>query len=224
MENRYFQWIVGDQRGQVKVFDRIETDGADVYIVFKDETRINETLVAPLNQKDMTGKLMAEVDSTKNVWAFKEKWVGREEERWEMDAAGINQLVIPFNPGKKVVELIPPRPTPKNSSSFGTISNVTPLPPIEDPEKKIDKTDPVYILMSKAKKFDSEITMGMIVSLPPRNLYELAKDSFDEGDEKFINYIVNDITVDEIKDALKLAIKEMYEESEKTGTGFSGVI
>jgi hypothetical protein len=229
MENKYFQWIAGDQRGQVKVFDRIEADGADVYIVFKDETRINETLVAPLNQKDMTGKFVAEVDSPNNVWSFKEKWVGREEERWETDAAGIKQLVVPFNPGKKVIELIPPKPTPKTSSAFGQISNSAPkaeqVPePVIEEKSKIDKSDPVYIVLNTSKKFDSEINMGMIISLPPKNLYELAKDSFDEGDEKFIKYIVDEITVDEIKDALKLAIKEMYEESEKTGTGFSGVI
>lgn len=218
---RYFQWVAGDQRGQVKVFDKIESEGEDVFIVFKDESRVNENLVAPLNQKDITGKYMAEIDSPNNIWSFREEWVGREEEKWEMDAEGIKQLVVPFTPGKKVVHLIPPTPTPKTSSAFGIISNPTPTPtpePESEPiaeKNKIDKSDPVYILMSKAKKSDSEINMGMIVSLPPKNLYELAKQSFDEGDEKFITYIVDEITVDEIKDALKLAIKEMYEEGEK---------
>lgn len=218
MENRYFQWVAGDQRGQIKVFDRIEADGADTYIIFKDDSRINENLVASLNQTDLSGKYMAEIDSPNNIWSFREEWVGREEERWEMDSEGIKQLVVPFTPGKKVVHLIPPTPTPKRTSNFGQVSNLpdfqhTPPPP-EDPKSKIDKSDPVYILMSKAKKCDSEINMGMIVSLPPKNLYELAKQSFDEGDEKFITYIVDEITVDEIKDALKLAIKEMYETNE----------
>jgi len=216
MANRYFQWVAGDQRGQVKVFDKIEADGADTFIVFKDDSRINESLVASLNQIDMTGKYMAEVDSTNNIWSFREDWVGREEERWEMDSDGIKQLVIPFTPGKKVIHLVPPTPTPRTSSAFGRISNPAPqpTPEIVIEKNKIDKSDPVYILMSKAKKSDSEINMGMIVSLPPKNLYDLAKDSFDEGDEKFIKYIVDEITVDEIKDALKLAIKEMYEGTE----------
>jgi len=220
MELRYFQWVIGEQRGQVKIFDRIEADGAEAFIVFKDDSRINENLVAPLNEKDLTGKYMAEIDSPHNIWSFREEWVGREEEKWEMDSEGIRQLVIPFSPGKKVIHLIPPKPTPKRSSSFGQISNVLPNfqytpPPPEVPKNTIDKSDPIYILMSKAKKVDSEINMGMIVSLPPKNLYDLAKESFDEGDEKFIEYIVDDITVDEIKDALKIAIKEMYEENKK---------
>jgi hypothetical protein len=53
----------------------------------------------------------------------------------------------------------------------------------------------------------------MIISLPPKNLYDIAKESFEDGDEKFIQYIVDEITVDEIKNALKTAIKEMYEET-----------
>jgi hypothetical protein len=215
MENRYFQWIAGEERGQIQFFDKIEADGTDVYIVFKNGARINEALVASLNQKDLTGKLMAEIDHPNNCWQFKDEWVGREEERWETDAEGIKQLVIPFNPGKKVVHLIPPRPSAPRSSNFGQISNTLPdfqhTPPPEDPKTKIDKSDPVYILMSKAKKIDSEITMGMIVALPPKNLYELAKDSFEEGSEKFIKYIVDELTVDEIKEALRLAVKEMYE-------------
>jgi hypothetical protein len=210
MEGRFFQWVAGEQRGQVQFFDRIETDGPDVYIVFKNNTRINEALVAPLNQKDLTGKLMAEIDQPNNCWQFKDEIVGREEERWEIDSEGIKQLVIPFNPGKKVVHLLPPRPSAPKSSNFGQISN-TPETTPESTKEKIDKSDPVYILMSKAKKIDSEITMGMIVALPPKNLYELAKDSFEEGSDKFIKYIVDEITVEEIKEALRLAVKEMYE-------------
>jgi len=53
--------------------------------------------------------------------------------------------------------------------------------------------------------------MGMIIALPPKNLYELAKDSFEEGSVKFIKYIVDELTVEEIKEALRIAVKEMYE-------------
>jgi hypothetical protein len=214
MEARYFQWVAGEQRGQVQFFDKIEADGPDVYILFKDGGRINESLVASLNQKDLTGKLMAEIDHPNNCWQFNETWVGREEERHEMDSEGVLQLVVPFNPGKKVVKLIPPRHSAPRASNFGQISNPAPVQEVIQPidnKSKIDKSDPVYILMSKAKKLDSEINMGMIISLPPKNLYELARDSFEEGDEKFIRYIVDELTVEEIKEALRLAVKEMYE-------------
>lgn len=222
-ERRFFQWVVGDRKGEVLIFDKIETDEENVYIVFKDGSRINETLVAPLNQKDLTGKYMAEVDSPTNVWSFKEEWVGRQEEKWETNAEGISVCVVPFIPGRKVIHLIPPKKTPPKSSNFGQITNIAPPPPPPQPvsapiesviEKNtnIDKNDPVYILMSKSKKVETEIEMIMTVSLPSKSLYEIAKTSFDEGDIKFIDYIVDEMSTDEIKTALKDALKQMYEE------------
>lgn len=226
MQQRYFQWIAGDRKGEVMVFDKIESEGADVFIVFKDSSRINENLVAPLNQTSVTGKYMAEIDSPSNLWTFKTEYVGRQEERWEEQDEtnpGNKVCVQPLIEGRKVIKLIPPKPTPKNHSAFGAIMNVVPTPqePTQDSINYGQKllqlrnqdisSDPVYILMSKAKKVDSDVNMGMVISLPPKNLYELAKESFDNGDEKFIQYIVEEITVDEIKEALKAAIKEMYE-------------
>jgi len=71
--------------------------------------------------------------------------------------------------------------------------------------------DLLSIVMSKAKKIDTEICMEMTISLPLPALYQIAKDSFENGDEKFIDYIVDEIKVDEIKNALKNAIFSMYE-------------
>lgn len=214
-ENRYFQWIAGDKKGEVLVFDKIEADGADVYITFKDESRINELLVAPLNQTDLTGKLMAEIDNPKNGWGFKEDYVGRTEEKWEKNADGENVCVEPFNPGKKVVKLLPPRPSAATKSNFGQISNTASVfqeSVIEKP--KVNITDPVYIMMAKSKKVDNDIEMAITISMPPKSLYNVAKESFDEGGTKFVEYIIENIDVKDIKEALKIAITTMYETPE----------
>ena len=170
---------------------------------------------------------MAEVDGLDNIWSFKEEWVGREEEKWDTNADGERVCVQPFAEGRKVTRIIPPRQSVRRSGAFVFESQSpptsAPAPVVQEPINKIDTTDPVYILMSKSKKNDSEINMSMTISLPPKSLYELAKESFDQGDEKFIEYIVEEITVDEIKDALKLAIKEMYETPSRSGGGqFNG--
>jgi hypothetical protein len=224
MEQRFFQWIAGERKGEVMVFDRIESEGAEIFIVFKDNSRINENLVAPINQTDLTGKFMAEIDSPKNTWTFKDEWVGRTEEVWaEQDETnpGNKVCVQPAIPGRKVLKLVPPRPTPKTTSNFGQVTVVEPIVKYVEVEKttqsNIDKSDPVYILLSKARKVDSDVNMGMVISLPPKNLYELARDSFENGDEKFVKYIVEEITVDEIKEALSEAIKQMYEGPQEEG-------
>jgi hypothetical protein len=230
MENdtRYFQWIVGDRKGEVMVFDKIESEGSDVFIVFKDESRINENFVALLNQKDLTGKLMAEIDSPTNVWTFKDEWVGRQEEKWQWrdETNPIEKVCVqPFVEGRKVIKLIPPKPTPPNHSVFGRINNMsqTEVPSFiragveyADVKPKIDTNDPIYILISTSKKIDSEISMNISISLPPKSLYDIAKESFDEGGTKFVEYIIENITVNEIKDALKISITQMYEKSDDT--------
>jgi hypothetical protein len=244
MENniRYFQWIVGDRRGEILVFDQIEVEDSDTYINFKDGSRINEDFVAPLNQTDLTGKMMAEIDHPNNCWRFKE----REEEkpRIEQDAETGVKYEIPsaedivhadltenggvvknIKPKNKIIDLIPPKPT-KKGSIFGTISNmpisnIQHLEKLPEQSKHINETDPVYILMSKSKKTDSDITMTMTIALPSKSLYNIAKESFEGGDQKFIEYIIENITVNEIKDALKVAITDMYENAsinDLTGT------
>lgn len=230
--NRWFQWISGDFRGQIQTFDRIESEDGNIYIVFKDKSRINESFVAQLNQTDLTGKMMAEIDHPNNCWKFEEKIIGGESDRTEIDWESQIRYDIPSvdeianadlseSGGttkpikkKKVVNLIPPKPSAPKSSNFGTVTNaIRPTTPSPDLTNTIDTSDPIYILMSKSKKTDSEITMNLTISLPAKNLYNIAKESFENGDEKFITYIVDELTVKEIKDAIKIALREMYDET-----------
>lgn len=196
---RWFQWIAGENKGQVQKFNNIVQEDNEIYIVFKDGSRINEQLVAEINAKDLTGKFMAEVENLDNIWNFKEEWVGREEEKWEQNANGEEVCVIPFSPGRKIIKIIPPRPSYKRSASFGTPENLSAPPP---PIDKIDRTNPVFILISKSKKNDHDINIDITISLPPQNLFKLIKESFDSGDEKFIEYIVEEIDIQILKDSL----------------------
>lgn len=244
--NRYFQWVVGERRGEVVIFNDIVLEDGEYFISFKDGSRINEKLVAQINQRDLTGKMMAEVDSPTNIWRFQQKETPGSKPRIERDDRSGETYEVPSVeevvyadltgeggvtkpiPKRKTLELIPPALTPPSHSVFGAykaatqpepvVQEVSPEPIINvEPQKpkSKDETDPVYILMSKAKKRDTEITMEMTVSLPPKHLYDIAKESFDEGDTKFIDYIVGEITVDDIKEALKSAIKDMYDADPK---------
>lgn len=212
-DSRYFQWIAGDKKDQICIFEKVVEEDGVIYIVFTDKSRINEALVAPLNFRDLTGKYMAEIDHPTNKWVYKEEWVGRQDEIWELNAEGERVCVQPFIQGKKVVKWLPPKPSAPRSSNFGVINYSEAAKEVEKQKAKVDESDPVYILISKCKKEDSEISMGISVSLPPKSLYDIAKQSFDKGNEKFIDYIIDDLSVDEIKNALKIAIAEMYEKT-----------
>lgn len=218
MGQRYFQWIVGERRGEVLVFDSIEEEDGMVFINFKDGSRINELMVGQINVDTLDGKYMAEVESPDNVWTFRDEWVGREEEKWEQNAEGESVCVVPFNPGRKVIHLIPPR---KSSSQFGnitktqsaatTLNNPTPNHNNSPGFKStINSSDPVYIMMDKSKKVDTEVGMTLTISLPSQSLYDVVSESFEDGDSKALEYIIENIDIKDIKSALKEGIRLMY--------------
>jgi len=219
---RCFQWIASDKKGQIVFLDKIEIDDGIVFLSFKDGSRMNEAFIAPLNQKDLNGVFyMAEIDHPNNCWQFKEEWVGRQEEVWAfIDETNPTEKVCIQEAisGRKVMKLIPPRPTTPKTSNF--ISNS--LPETPSPLISINESDPVYIMLTKSKKIDNKIEMSIIIAMPPKNLYNIAKESFDEGDTKFVKYIIENIDTNEIREALKIAITNMYEQKEnKDSAGIS---
>lgn len=227
-EVRYFQWLASERKGEIVIFDKIETEDGLVFINFKDGSRINEELVAQINEKDASGKFMAEIDSPNNVWKFEESYVGREEERWETNADGEKVCVQPFVEGRKTVKLIPPRPTAPKKSNFGTIDsavpeisnnipnlNITTLPQKSAAlDDKITSMDPVYLTLSKAKKVDTTMDIELTLSLPSIDLYRVLKESFDNGEENILSYIVDNIDTTDIKEAIKESLRVMYNQNE----------
>jgi hypothetical protein len=223
-EIRYFQWLASERKGEIVIFDKLETEDGMVFINFKDGSRINETLVAQINERDASGKYMAEIDSPNNGWKFEETYIGREEEKWETNADGEKVCVQPFVEGRKSVKLIPPRPTAPKKSNFGTIDSTVPeisnnIPNLNItslPQKSaalndaITSVDPVYLTLSKAKKVDTNIDIELTLSLPSIDLYRVLKESFDDGEENILSYIVDNIDTTDIKEAIKESLRSMY--------------
>lgn len=71
---KYYQYILGENRGKVVSLKEIDDTMMDMVLyVFDDGFRCNEDLIAPLNEWNIQGKIMAEVDSPSNIWKFTEK-------------------------------------------------------------------------------------------------------------------------------------------------------
>lgn len=232
METRYFQYLAGPRSGEVVIFDKIEEEDGMVFICFKDGSRCNEKLILPLNNHNYASELMAEVDSPQNVWVMKEEWVGRQEEKWawlDETNPGLAEekvCVQPFVEGKRKIVPIPPRLTAPKSSKFGKIDQFSaPVTTSKDIPVQMNKTqqtsstkpqqaisgDPVWIMCEKALKFDQEITMTLKISLPKKSLYDVAKESFDEGGQKVIEYIIHNLDDKAIRESLRQALLEAYD-------------
>ena len=240
-EMRYFQWIAGEKKGEIQVFDKIETDDDMVFVCFTDKSRMNEQFIAQLNEKNLTGKFMAEIDHPNNCWKFVEKQPINTT-RYEKDANSGLEYEIPsvndimnadltsetgsITPKKKIIELIPPYPTASRfppytttsiSSSSEQISDKPQIPPqpIIYPTSTVDKTDPVYIVLNTSKKFDVDIEMTLTVSAPSKDLFNIIKENYDDGQNKTIKYIINNIKDEEIKGALSNAFINFYTQNDK---------
>jgi len=65
-------------------------------------------------------------------------------------------------------------------------------------------------MMEKSKKVDTEVNMTLVIQLPSSKLFDVIRDSFEDGDSKALEYIIENIDISDIKEALKAGIKEMY--------------
>jgi hypothetical protein len=224
---RYFQYLAGPRNGEVVLFDKIEEEDGMIFIKFKDGSRCNEKLILPLNATNYVSELMAEVDSPSNLWTIKEEWVGRQEEKWawqdETNHGESKICVQPFIEGKRKLIPIPPRPS---KSKFGQIDTFRTTPPpvnvssisevktqqqTPNEPQASNSSDPVWLMCEKAKKFDQEISMTLTVALPKQSLYNVAKESFDDGGTKVIEYIIHSLDNKLIKESLKRALLEAYD-------------
>jgi hypothetical protein len=81
----------------------------------------------------------------------------------------------------------------------------------EDPS---DKNDPVKILAKTCKKRETDIDVTLTISLPSKSVYQIAESEFENGGEKFINYLIRDIDVNEIIANIRESLKELYSNSD----------
>lgn len=213
-ETKYFQWLTGDRKGDIVFFDKIIEEDNNTYMTFKDGSRCNVEFIVPLNEKEVTGKAMAEIEHPTNCWTFEEKEVGGQEEKWAENQMGETVCVQPYRPGKKTMVPIPPRPTMK---SFKTI-NVQPVQiqqsqPIEQIQPSQPK-DEVWTLLDKAKKTDTEVKFIISLPLPSKAFYNVIEESFENGGKKLAEYIIENMDIKILKTFIKSEILNMYSNKE----------
>ncbi|NJO90815.1 MAG: hypothetical protein HC831_19000, partial [Chloroflexia bacterium] len=121
-DQRFFQYLRGERKGEVVILNQIIEEDGDVFIEFKDLSRMNENFIVPLNGREIDKEdIMAEVSDPVNVWKFEESIVGAEPERWsapEDSPDGKRYLVSPAKEGKKKIKIIPPRKVKSNLVSI----------------------------------------------------------------------------------------------------------
>ena len=83
---------------------------------------------------------------------------------------------------------------------------------VQDREDKTEPQsfDPIGILVGGCKKHPTEVQMSVTINLPSKTIYSIADAEFENGGDKFIDYVIKGVKVDMIIDSLKTALKESY--------------
>lgn len=115
------------------------------------------------------------------------------------DPSNNKELIVVQPLDDTIIKLNVPEKNDKNIDNIN-ISN----------DKLFDDNDPVAILVNKSAKFESIISMDLKLELPAKSLFTIASENFENGEETFINVILSHINYETIKDTLKGALLDAY--------------
>ncbi len=77
----------------------------------------------------------------------------------------------------------------------------------------VAESDPVKILAKTCKKHPTDINLILTINLPSRSIYNIAKAEFEDGGEKFVDCLVEEMNISEIVKSVSVALRTAYEES-----------
>jgi len=103
---------------------------------------------------------------------------------------------LPVPPGQK---------TEVNSINYSPANNKLSAP--------LNTSSPIYGLLSKQKPNLVDVNISIKINLPPKELYGVLTDSFDNAESDIVDYVISSLNIDDIKKALSESILNTYYES-----------
>lgn len=280
MINRYFQWIAGENKGEIATLEYIADVNGELYYQFTDGERCNVEFISPVTD-DITklkGKFMVEINSPTNPWEFytveakiyaDQSMHGETAEiptlhdivqgtgnitnltnsdlgQERLRAPKKRQSMIPLPRQEEYpapqIRRVAEQPNPVladtpvvlSEQQQGDIQNeIAHVDTVQfSPAFDINNTpnsggfmvaqqpiDPVKIFVDNCKKHETEVELSITIDLPSRDLFRIAASEFENGDNKFVDYVIQDLDINCIIDSLRDALFATYQdknEDEKT--------
>jgi hypothetical protein len=100
-------------------------------------------------------------------------------------------------------------------STTPTINSTKPLGArnvmvVETPSVVTVSSNPITSLLEKQKPNWVEVGIKLKLNLPTKSLYNILTTSFEDADKEIIEFVVNDLDIEIIKDSLRQNIREIY--------------
>ena len=253
---RYFEWIAGEDAGEICVLSHVEVEDGETYLHFTNGDVCNIAYVSAMttNKLDLKDKFMVEIMGPSQAWTFEQSvpkiFVDHESQEAveipslsDVLSANGNASVKPDGP-----KLVPPQiklttiPALPTVNDWGLVkeSKPSPKPVVQNTvEKKVEVAvetenvvvpvvetkkdtpvsvntfDPVNILVSTCKKHTTDVDLTLTINLPSKAMYMIADGEFENGGDKFIDFVVKDIDTNMIIESIKASLKYYYSDSSK---------
>lgn len=81
---------------------------------------------------------------------------------------------------------------------------------VYEDQKNIDTDSPIYKLLRKQKKNMVEVSIKIKLNLPPKELYSVLLDSFEDAEVEIIDFVLDGVDIQTIKDSLSASVKMNY--------------
>ena len=258
---RYFQWLDGENAGQVETLTDISCVDGEYFFNFKSGESCNQRFISPMtrNSADLKDKFMVEIINPSDTWGFETIKMGK---YTYMDPASGEQTVdVPpleditgasgngnslnvenskigkkrYTPPRYKGDMLPlpsyseysaefvePAPVPRRAAPANVVyGDPAPAPiPARLNSAKVNisgmsESDPVKILAKTCKKHPTDINLILTINLPSKSIYNIAKSEFDNGGEKFVDCLVEEMNISEIVKSVSIALRTAYEESDE---------
>lgn len=132
------------------------------------------------------------------------------------NASGFDFDIRPAAPAQPVIKAKPEDLDLRTQQPVRPVQpEIAPAPvqaPVPVPQVKDMTGSPVYNIVSKCKKRHVDMPLTIGLDIPGKTIYTLIKEEYEDGClEDFFDIIINDLSIDDIRKALRDALEQSYE-------------
>ena len=108
-------------------------------------------------------------------------------------------------PSQRIEPRPAPTPVPQSQASVSSIK-------FGDAGSSVNEASqsPIYNLLARQKKKPVEIEFKIKVPLPSKDLFNVLTSSFDDAENEIVQFIIDSIDIDDIRNTLSKSIRENY--------------
>ena len=114
-------------------------------------------------------------------------------------------IIYPAQPKNKPSKTFPEIPGNVEIKDKFSVTSI-----VYEDQKNIDTDSPIYKLLRKQKKNMVEVSIKIKLNLPPKELYSVLLDSFEDAEVEIIDFVLDGVDIQTIKDSLSASVKMNY--------------